>query len=92
MSLVLRHYRRFPVVSPVTYEHWFRGRVSPGISLWLAALRHPATPARRCMLAQSETDDAQTDLGSRGDCAMSERRSVRGGNVGHGGEGAGSSS
>lgn len=24
MALVLRPYRRFPVVSPVTYEHWFR--------------------------------------------------------------------
>ncbi len=24
MSFVLRHYRRFPVVSPMTYEHWFR--------------------------------------------------------------------
>ena len=23
MSFVLRHSRRFPVVSPMTYEHWF---------------------------------------------------------------------
>jgi len=24
MPFVLRPYRRFPVVCPVTYEHWFR--------------------------------------------------------------------
>lgn len=43
----------------------------------LATLRHPAAPARRCVLAQSETADAQTDLGGSGDGVMGERRRVR---------------
>ena len=57
MSFVLRHSRRFPVVSPMTYEHWFREGEGIVWNLSPPAGDSPA-PCRSssAMCARSESD------------------------------------